>query len=251
MINKKTLPVVGLLLLLAGAIAIGIAAYQEPGIRVPPGSIVRSPSAGSPDSSPERVAPHAPDLPATSERTLFQDSFDTLSGWAVIGSPESPANWVSNQGRLEIWGDMNGNPTGDESVFANSNAIMDDGTFQLYVYPTGGEPVGLVFRGSDLGYYRLDLYPNIPGPGTRAALHRVTGNKGEQIATAATYAGYENGKWQLVTVTAQGDRITAQVDGQTILEATDSAFPSGWTGVWTTTGFGAQFDNARLLAGSR
>jgi hypothetical protein len=259
MVNKKTLPVVAVLLLLAGAIAIGLGARQEQGIRVPPGEIVESPNARAASQNQEARTPQAPDLPASSEKTLFQDSFDTtLSGWTLVNIAESPANWVSHEGRLEIWGDQQmGGPTNEPSVLANPSAAMTDGTFQAYVYPTAGEPVGLVFRGSDAGYYRLDLYPKLAGnTGPMAALFRVDGlqgdgTRGEEIAAASTYPGYEFSEWQLVSVTAIGDRFTAQVDGQTVLEATDSTFDSGWAGVWTITGYGAQFDNARLLASSR
>src|SRR5687768_10260831 len=179
MVNKKTLPVVALLLLLAGAMAIGMGARQEEGIRVPPGAIVESPNARATGQGQEAQTPQAPTLPASSEKTLFQDSFDTaLSGWAVVNSAESPANWITFQGRLEIRGDQNnGESTNEPSVLANANALMSDGTFQAHVYPTGGEPVGLVFRGSDAGYYRLDLYPKVAGnTGPMAALFRIEGN---------------------------------------------------------------------------
>jgi hypothetical protein len=256
MVNKKTLPVVALLLLLAGAMAIGMGARQEDGIRVPPGEIVESPNARATGQGQEAQTPQAPALPASSEKTLFQDSFDsTLNGWSVVNSAEYPASWVNFQGRLEIRGEQNnGEATNEPSVLANASANMGDGTFQAHVYPTGGEPVGIVFRGSGAGYYRLDLYPKVAGnTGAMAALFRIegNGNTGEQIAASSTYAGYELSRWQLVSVTAVGSRITAQVDGQTILEANDSTYTSGWTGFWTITGYGAQFDNARLLANSR
>ena len=120
MVNKKMLPVLGLLMVLAGAIAIGVGARQEPGIRVPPGAIVESPNARSGAQQAEAVTPQAPALPPANGTVAFTDSFDgALSGWTVLGNADSPANWVTHEGRLEIRGDQNGVPTGEPSVLAN------------------------------------------------------------------------------------------------------------------------------------
>jgi hypothetical protein len=251
MVSKKTLPVVAVLLLLAGAIAVGMGARQEQGIRVPPGALVSSPNAKATGKGPQPTTPQAPQLPAADAQVGFLDDFSKvgLNGWTVANETDSPASWVAVDGRLEIRGDQNGNPSGEPSVLVNRGTTLGNGTFQVHVYPTAGEPVGVVFRGSDKGFYRLDLMPNLGSTThSRAVLNRVDGSgKGEKIAESASYKGYEYSKWQLVTVTVNGSSIVARVDGRTVLEATDSAFSSGWTGVWTVTGYGAQFDNARLM----
>jgi hypothetical protein len=250
MVSKKTLPVVAVLLLLAGAVALGMGARQEQGVRVPPGALVDSPNALATGQNPQPTTPQAPELPAADAQVQFLDDFSqALSGWTVANNTDSPASWVTVDGRLEIRGDQNGNPSGEPSILVNRGATLGNGTFQVQVYPTAGEPVGVVFRGSDAGYYRLDLLPNLDGSTKgRAVLNRVAGNgaRGEKIAESTTYAGYEFSRWQLVTVTANGSNIAVQVDGQNVIQATDSALTSGWAGIWTMTGYGAQFDNARL-----
>ncbi|HYP20547.1 MAG TPA: family 16 glycoside hydrolase, partial [Chloroflexia bacterium] len=111
---------------------------------------------------------------------------------------------------------------------------------------------GLVLRGSDAGYYRLNLYPNLPNPSSKASLERVTptGTTVVGEVPASAYAGFTHETWNTISITAQGTHFTVSVNGTQIMDVTDTttskAIQSGWVGVWTMADMGAQFDNVRV-----
>ena len=250
MLSKRLIPVVALILLVAGIIAAG--ASQSRAVRVPAsGGIVDSPNARVGDVA-NRQVPAAPALPETSGPVAAVESVDfsdgSLAQWQNV--PSAAGSWVAKDGRLQQRGDVEGEISDEDAVFALNSVNVADSTVQAQVFPTSGEAVGLAFRGSDAGYYRVRLYQNVPNNSAKAFLERVTATSVETVAVAPAnnWAGYKLGQWQLLSVQTSGPRILVQVDGTTVFDVQDSAFGAGWAGVYSTADMGAQFDNVRVLS---
>lgn len=252
MLNKRLIPVAALLLLGGGALALGMGAGAAPppgaDIPAPAGAIVESPNARSNVSAARPAVPQAPGLPAATDSVAFNADFstDNLASWKPLGL--APGTWVSRDSRLQQRGDATGELGSDNSVLLIKDLQFSDGKLEAQVFPTSGEPVGLVFRGSDAGYYRVSLYPSNPNAFAKAYLERVTADGVYEVASApvSTWAGLTLSQWEQVTVSTQGDRIAVSVGGTEIIGATDSTYTSGWAGVWTVADMGAQFDNVRV-----
>lgn len=256
---KRVIPVAALLLIVAGAFALA-GARQAPGsgVRVPPGDIVESPNARNGSmSNPRQQVPLAPALPAATGSVAFSADFSqsSLDAWrplvsAPLGAVQS--TWVAKDGRLQQRGDAQGEVSNDAAILLVKDVTFTDGTLDAQVYPTSGEPVGLVLRGSDAGYYRLTLYPNLPNASSKASIERVTPTGSTIVGEvpASAYAGFSYEAWNTISLTVQGSHFTVSVNGTQVMDVTDTTpsktVQSGWVGVWTMSDMGAQFDNVRV-----
>ncbi len=255
MVSKRLIPVVALILLVAAIAATGMGASQPQGVRVPPGELVESPNARRGDVAnraiPDAPAP-VPAGPTAAEEVAVSEQFsdNNLDKWQSL--PAAAGTWVARDGRLQQRGDAQGVISSDETVLALQDYKLANGTFEAYVYPTSGDAVGLVFRGSDAGYYRVRLFQNVPNSSPKAILERVTPTTIERIAQAPakSWAGYQVGQWQRLSVKAEGDRLQVAVDGNTVFDVTHSAFSASWVGLLSVADMGAQFDNVRVLGAS-
>jgi len=250
MLNKKLIPVVVpivALLLLAGAM-MSVAAQPKAGINVPPGDIVVSPNANMANDTPRKPVPAAPSLTGALPGAATE-TFDgsPLSAWR--GITDSAIKWVAQDGRLQEYLAVADEPADVPALFVSTDANFTSGTAEAYVYPTAGSPVGIVLRGSDQGYYRVTIFPNVTSNSQpKAQIERVDGNRTTVLAQApiSAYQGYTLEQWQHVVAAAQGNTITVSVDGKQIMSATDGTFTKGWAGVWTLADQGASFDNLRI-----
>ena len=256
---KRVIPVAALLLIVAAAFAVA-GAGQAPGsgVRVPPGDIVESPNARNGSmSSPRQQVPQAPALPAPKGSVAFSADFtqSSLDAWRPLVSTPLGAvqsTWVAKEGRLQQRGDAQGEVSNDAAILLVKDITFTDGTLDAQVYPTSGEPVGLVLRGSEAGYYRLTLYPNLPNASSKASIERVTptGTTVVGEVPASAYAGFTYEAWNTISLTVQGTHFVVSINGTPILDATDTSasktVQSGWVGVWTISDMGAQFDNVRV-----
>jgi hypothetical protein len=184
---------------------------------------------------------------------LFYDGFSNgLDRWESLAS--APGTWQAKEGRLQQIGDANGDVTTSDqpAAFVIKDLKMDNAVFETQVRPVSGSPVGVVFRGSDRGFYRLSVYPIIPNesPNQRpkVELEKVTPDQTTKLATTppSAWPGYSMGKWLAIKVAAAGSHITVTLDGTRVMEATDGSFGAGWAGIWTLADRGAQFDNVRI-----
>jgi Domain of Unknown Function (DUF1080) len=250
MLSKKLIPVavpiVALVLLVAAMMSVG--AQPKQGVHIPPGAIVQSPNAVMSNDTPKRPVPAAPSLSAAQPGAL-SESFDGRSLDAWRGVTDSAITWVAQDGRLQQFLPLTEEPADVPALFVSKDAGFVDGTVEAQVYATAGSPVGLVFRGSDAGYYRLVVDMNVPtNTQSKARIERVTPDGTTVVASApaSAFAGYSLETWQHLLVSAQGSSITVSVNGTQILSATDTTFTKGWTGVWTLADQGASFDNIRI-----
>ena len=256
---KRVIPVAALLLIVAGAFALA-GAQQAPGsgVRIPPGDIVESPNARNGSmANPRQQVPLAPVLPPATGPVAFSADFSqtSLDAWRPLVSTSLgtvQSTWVAKDSRLQQRGDAQGEVSNDKAILLVKDVSFTDGTLDTQVYPTSGEPVGLVLRGSDVGYYRLTLYPNLPNASSKASLERITptGTTVVGEAPASAFAGFSYEAWNTISLTAQGTHFKVSVNGTQIMDVTDTTAPktvqSGWVGVWTISDMGAQFDNVRV-----
>ncbi|HET9496003.1 MAG TPA: family 16 glycoside hydrolase [Chloroflexia bacterium] len=253
MSSRKLIPVVvplaALVLLVAALVNVG--AQPKPGIRIPPGEVVDSPSARSMNETARRPVPEAPALPVAGQgATLMAFDGSSLDDWQSL--TDTNIEWVAEGGRLQQRLPMSDIPAYEPALFVTRDASLTDGVVEAMVYPTSGSPVGIVLRGGSEGHYRVVLHATAPNDKSKAWIERVTGSVSERIAEApfTTFAGYNLETWQHVKVTARGSEISVAVDGRTIVSATDNKYAAGWVGVWTLADQGASFDNVRIQRGA-
>lgn len=246
---KRLAPVlaVALLLLTTAAFLAGATGSQQ--VQVPKGDIVESPNARS--GVVDNGVPTIPDAPKSEPARPgdpFTDDFAAESGISRYESLESASGtWKIKNNRLQQRGTVDEDLSDYPAVLKVKGITFADNSISAQIYGIA-MPVGLVFRGSDAGYYRLTLLREQANSGPKASLEKVVGTKVTEIASVpeSTFAGYANQKWQTVKVTAVGNRITAFVNGTQILDVTDSSFSSGWAGVWATADARTQFDSVRI-----
>lgn len=252
MINKKTIPVAVLLLLVVAAGVIAAGASQTNQYQVPQGQVVLATGADQ-SQAPSQPLPAAPALPPATGQVLFNDSFSSpeLKGWH--NGPNSVGPWkVLSSGVLQQAGSNSDGDISDEaSVLVTDDSSFSNGVLEAQVFPTSGDPVGVVFRSTDAGYYRVSLGPNLPNSAARAHLQKVVNGVAQDIAVNSTWKGFEYSQWQTIQVMTSGSHITVSVDGTRLFDATDTSFTSGSVGVWTPATRGATFDNVRVQAAGR
>lgn len=249
MFKKKHTPMLTLLLLTVAVATVGASRIFTQ--QVPPGQIIVATGAAQSDDKGLSEAPSAPTLPTAKAAVIFSDSFDepALKGWQTL--PGDLAAWVARDGRLQQWGAADGAISNDHTVLvAKDSNLENNGIFEVLAYPTSGEPIGVVFRGSDSGYYRLTLFADLPNKSAKAHLDRVTSAGVQSIAANAKWSGFSIAQWQRITVNAVGSHIIVSLDETQLFAVNDSAFASGWVGVWTNADRGAQFDNVRIQRAS-
>ncbi len=245
---KRLAPVLAVALLLLAAIAVTLGATGSQQVKVPQGGIVDSPNAR--EGVVDNGVPAIPDAPKSEPARPgepFADDFSADSAGRYEALASAPGSWKIKSNRLQQRGTEDDDLSDAPAVLTVKGVTFADNSLSAHVYGIA-MPVGLVFRGSDAGYYRLTLLREQANGAPKALLEKVEGAKVTEIASApeSTFAGYANQKWQTVKVTAVGSHITASVDGTQVLDVTDNSFSSGWAGVWATADATTQFDNVRI-----
>lgn len=248
MFSKKLFPVLAIALLLIGAAAAVAGATGSQQVRQSQGSIVTSPNAdkGVVDTGRPQV-PTAPQNPPARANSSYNDDFsaDTLNKYEPLAS--APGAWKVKDNRLQQRGTEDDDLGEAPAALVVKGSLFSDSTLDVQVFPVA-MPAGVVFRGSDTGYYRFTIRREQAGDASKAVLEKVVGDKVTTIASADSkaYAGFTPNTWQAVQVNAAGSHITASVNGKQVLDATDASFAAGWAGVWAPTDAATQFDNVRI-----
>jgi len=250
MINKKTIPVAVLLLLAIASGLVIAGASRGSQYQVPAGNVVMATGAVHDADASDQVVPAAPALSAATGQVLFSEDFSnsTLKAWHNL--PDSAGPWaVTGSGALRQAGsDSDGNFSDDDSVLVTNDSSFANGLVEAQVFPTAGEQVGVAFRSSDAGYYRVWLAANLPNSAPKARLQKVVNGTVQDIAINSTWHGYTYSQWQTVQVNTIGNHITVSIDGTQLFDTTDSSLSSGSVGVWTVADRAAEFDNIRVQA---
>jgi hypothetical protein len=217
---------------------------------VPGGGLVNSPNAGTPEPVDTTIPP-APALVSTDKPELYSTDFSNsdLSDWVPAASYNpnagSPAAWNVQDGVLHQSGAVGDGDVSSDALLVTKRNDFSDLSLETYLYPTGGESIGTVLRWSPQGYYAVRLYIAAPNAQPKAELLLVTPTGGKVLAEAQSWPGFTTRQWTLVKFSAHGNQLSVEIDGQPVMQATDSTLTSGSIGLYSYADGTAYFDNLR------
>lgn len=206
---------------------------------------------------------------AGQEAVLAAEDFagDELpSVWTIVdqGSDDAPSDWAVVDGALvqrsDIGSEQQETGFGAWSLGGEGAHILRRGTIALYDEPDAfswtdyaveatvssadNDGLGLVFRYVDEGnYYKLELDDET---GT-IQLTRL--ENGYETVLARAWAGYDAGQEMRWRVTAQGDRLSAEIDGVEVFSAQvdDKTHAAGTVGLYSWNSEGVSFDDVTVV----
>jgi prepilin-type N-terminal cleavage/methylation domain-containing protein len=169
---------------------------------------------------------------------LFSSAFDTMNH---LRSLMGKWNNVTNGALV--------NTPGNESRIAFGDNSWTDYEIKTSAVLTKGSGYGI--------YYRADGNPNItgyvfqydPGDGNKFAVRKVIGGQEQSpFQTASMPQGFPiYNQAHDISIAVVGNRTVIKVDGQTIMDFTDSSFASGSGGFRTWGSSAAAFDNLSVV----
>jgi hypothetical protein len=222
------------------------------GIATPGGGLADSPNAGTPVPGGQPSVPPAPALPSANSPVIYQSDFSApgLTSWSQVRGPLDapdlvPARWSVANGVLVQTGRYDEEDAARDALIV-TNDTLTDARLDVYTFATSGQPVGVVLRLSEGGYYLLRLFVTAGDTQPKAVLYLVTPQGEVQVGASRTWAGYTPATWNLVTATAKGTSITIQINGQDAITANDDTVSSGKFGLYAFADGSAKFDNFRL-----
>jgi len=206
-----------------------ILSYPE----LPPLPLVGSPAA-PPDSSLDAQAAVAVSLVAL------------LADWQVVdlpaALPDERGRWVAQDGQLLQDGV---GPTGAMSMSETilvSPATISDGGISTSFYDELTGTVGLVVRHSAAGFYRLRLHTDPTFDYEALVLEKVIGGVAMPLVTQAGEPLYQRHAWHTLSLTVDGDRLVARLNGTVVASVKDLALlPPGGAGLYTRALGGVRF----------
>ena len=69
-------------------------------------------------------------------------------------------------------------PTEQNALFVTKDSSFTDGSVESYFYATSGNPLGMIVRGSNDGYYRVVLFFNVnTNQVSKATIEKVTATR--------------------------------------------------------------------------
>jgi hypothetical protein len=178
---------------------------------------------------------------AQSGATLFADGFDTpdaLRRWEVADLQfvldEERSVWTVSEGRL-MQDRTTGarNPKTHETAALTGDASWTDYTISAKFYDAANGTFGLIARSSGNSYYRYraytDAFSQLP---SKQLLEKVVDGT---VTTLATFEGpsYQQRSWNSAALRVAGSQISVWLNGELVLETTDSDLAAGRAGVTT------------------
>ncbi|MDQ6695257.1 MAG: hypothetical protein M3014_12700 [Chloroflexota bacterium] len=225
-------------------------------VAVPTGGVV---DASGPTPLPTSIVtvPPAPLLPAlpASNQALYQDDFSSsgLVNWSpssLLVPSAQPAPWRVMSGRLEQWLPSDEADAAEESFLLLKDVARQsaNATLDVEFYSVAGDGIGAVSRVNSGGAYMVRLFGALPNKSPKAQLLRVDGTRATLLATAQAgqWPGYSRSAWQHLTFSTVGGQLTVQVEGKTVLQASDTTYSSGGFGLYALANGTAKFDNLRI-----
>jgi hypothetical protein len=237
-----------------GASLAGALPAQGPVVVVPGTIVVANPNwepAGPVYNGPTTL-PVAPALPAATGRVLFSSDFnapgDPGGTSPLLRDSDLPPAWEIRDGVFQQAGDVSGNNRDDEAYYLVGDPAWQDVTVESAILATSGEGAGLVWNVQDAGFYRVQLFPNLPNDAPKARLERVQAGQVTVLAEAppAAYAGYSPDAWQTVRIENQGARRQVWVNGTLLFDVQDNRLTRGQAGLYAWADSGTRFDNLRV-----
>ena len=217
-------------------------------INTPPPMPTSAPRAPTPTPPPPPAAP----APAGATALLQADfgPATDLSQWAVRDAADAlsgPSIWQTQDGHLVPASDANTLPSMYTSALVTGDPQWQDYQVSVSAYVSANDEVGVVARSGDQGYYIFKMLPEGRTPALVLARYEVANHALIPLATADS-GGYIERRWHQLTLTVQGSQLTASVDGQVVLRASDTTYTRGQAGVSGYPEGGLEFDNLTVQA---
>ncbi|MFL5801746.1 MAG: hypothetical protein ACJ8CR_08385 [Roseiflexaceae bacterium] len=247
--------------LLLGSIALTGCGINESAQAEPPhgGAIVLPTAPPMPTSPPLPSTPTAPPAPAQAApagaAVLTADFGSTanLAQWTVVDIADAlpgPSIWQIHDGHLSPISDAGDIPSQYGTALITGYASWRDYGVTVAAYNIDNDTFGVVARASDRGFYSFNLVP--AGDTATAALMRYDTAKGVfQRLAHAELSNVAPRQWTTLRLLVRGDQLSAFVDGQQVLQASDATLDQGRAGVYGYAMGGLEFDNfsVQTLAG--
>jgi hypothetical protein len=201
------------------------------------------------------ATPTVPSAPPTTlgvnAKVLFKANFGSgsLDGWTFLnlGIVDEPtASWIIQDGRLVQNGDSLGRPADFETVAKAGSDKWQNYTYTAQLLSTGGDLLGVTFRHSDAGFYRVVLAAKAPNSVAKLSLEKVVDGHATVIAEDASWPGYDTNKWYAISVSVVGTGIKVSVAGQQVFDVKDSSLSQGAIGLYAVANGGASFNNVAV-----
>ncbi|HYV05141.1 MAG TPA: hypothetical protein VFB82_11170 [Blastocatellia bacterium] len=192
-------------------------------------------------------------LAGCSSSALLDERFhdERLANWLVIDDPdtvEGPSEWkVEKDGwlhqRSNIWGrrgDFIGRWYGTHLVAGDSG--WGDYTFKVRAKPSDDDGFGVVFRFVDPEhFYRLVLVQDGFSGGPITRLDKRDGADYTELWSSPR--GYRPGVEMSIEIAAEGDNLSARIDGRLIFDLKDASYRRGKIGLFCYAQNGQAFDD--------
>jgi hypothetical protein len=229
-------------------------AQAEPGAQSGPVLPTPIPLPTDPPRAPTPTPPPAPTSPpALAGATLLTADFSAatdLSRWSTLDAAEAlraPSIWQLNNGHLIPASDSDTLPSLYTTALVSGDSSWRDYSVSASAYASANDEIGVVARASEAGYYIFKL---LPKGGTPAMLLARYDNQKKTFTTLAKAdtGGFAPRRWYTLRLQVQGERLTASLDGQQVLEAQDATFKTGKAGVAGYAEGGLEFDHLTVQA---
>lgn len=200
-------------------------------------------------------------LGATEEmKVLFQDQFDSLdlNVWKVYDAEPAdyekkgfpgPSRWLAHPTLHQLvqlsgigsWGSRGAFGT---NIVAGSDAWKDY-VLSVWATPIDDDSFAVLFRyQNERNYYRLLGLADLD---KEWRLDKISGGRAETIASVWDKC-FTPGRTYLLEVAVHGDKIHVYLDGELLMQATDTTHQSGRVGLGCITQSGMAFDDLVVYA---
>ncbi|MCG8347195.1 MAG: DUF1080 domain-containing protein [Chloroflexales bacterium] len=254
---KRTSLTVSVILVALGVVALGVVG-SVPGFSLNASGQAQeslpTPIFQYPDFPPTPTVASAPAQQANLAATLlFATDFatpQTLDAWDLVDLEAVPSSsrsvWTIEDGRLAQQRTATLNTRSlQETVAVTGQADWTDYEITAQVHDQSNGTFGLVARYDGNSFYRYsiiaDSYPDTP----KQLLEKVVDGVATPLA-ALDQPGHRKNQWYTVALRVVGSTIQVTLDGEVVLEATDSTLTAGQAGVYTRALGGILFDNIQV-----
>lgn len=170
-----------------------------------------------------------------------------LADWEFVDlvmlPPNSEAVWVIDEGRLlQNRTAAAGNPGTHEVLAVTGEADWSDYTVTTSFYDQQNVAAGVIARRDGDSFYLFRVMADELEGGPKMVLEKVIDGEATILAEVAS-PGYAKRTWNSLALTVAGNSLQARLNGDVVLEATDTALTSGQAGLYTRAIGGIFFDD--------
>lgn len=181
------------------------------------------------------------------ETLLFREEFDdgTLDGWTILdyGTLQGPSNWTVTNGELVQSSNIYQDPASRGTIaYWAAGLGWKDYRYRVTFSSADDDQISVVFRFRDgNNFYRFDMDRQY----TRRRLVKVV-NGSMSVLGQQSFAYRTNDKY-VIEVSAVGNQLKVLVDGNTVINLTDSTFSSGTVGFASHGNAGSHYDHVEVV----